>query len=64
MPTFHVTLLKEVWMKASVTVDAANREEAESAAIALGETDESLEWRHHETPSIDAIDVEEAVAQP
>lgn len=64
MPTFHVALLKEVWMKASVTVDATTREEAESVAITLGETDESIEWRYYETPSIDAIDVEEAVAQP
>ena len=60
MPTFHVTLIKEIWEKASVVVDAADREEAERAAIALGETDESIAWRHHETPSIDAVDVEEA----
>ena len=59
MPKFHVTLMKEVWEKATVVVEAADETAAENTAIALAETDEEIEWRYEETRSIDAIKVDE-----
>jgi hypothetical protein len=59
MPKFCVTLLREVWDKARVVVDAANSEAAEAAALALTETDETMEWVYDQTPAIDAVDVKE-----
>ena len=50
MPKFHVTLMKEVWEKATVVVEAADETAAENAAIALADA------RCHVDPDCLAID--------
>jgi hypothetical protein len=62
MPKFCVTLLREVWDKARVVVDAADEAAAEAAALALTETDETIEWIYDSTPMIDAVDVKEVAS--
>ena len=60
MPKYCVTVLKEVWEKADIEVEAEHGAAAERAAISLAKTDESIEWRHDETRAFDTIKVRRA----
>jgi hypothetical protein len=63
MQKFSVTVIKEVWERAVIEVEAADKTAAASAAIEQAQTDEAIAWRWEETHSYDAIAVEE-VDQP
>jgi hypothetical protein len=61
MPKFCVELIKDVWEKAWVEVEAADEAAAAAAAVVLAEFGEEakIEWHWDETNSIEAIKVEE-----
>jgi hypothetical protein len=59
MLKFRVIVIKEVWQRAELAVEAADETAAISAAIAQAQTDEAIEWRWQATHGYDAIAVDE-----
>ena len=58
MTKFLVTVVKEIWKKAEIEVEAADESAANDAAIEQAEEDETITWCWERTQSYDAVAIE------
>jgi hypothetical protein len=59
MPKFLVTVARDLWEKAEIEVEAANKEAAQEVAIKKAEDDDGIEWDRQEIGQFDPLDVKE-----